>query len=162
MARNQPDPDAALETWQLRLPPEQSTLVQAARAKLRKLLPSANELFYDYAHQLVLCYSPTQNGIDGIVSLAAGKNGTRLYFGKGPQLPDPKRLLQGKAKMVRYVELQAASDLAQADIMALLQAAFALGATSATATHPRPPARPSPKTPRPRSGRTTSRPADRK
>jgi hypothetical protein len=42
----------------------------------------------------------------------------------GPQLPDPKKLLQGSAKQVRFIQLEAASRLAHPDVKALIAAAI--------------------------------------
>ncbi len=54
-------------------------------------LPTANELVYGYSSVFVISYSPTDKGIDGIVSIAARADRVELYFNHGPQLPDPKR-----------------------------------------------------------------------
>lgn len=48
-----------------------------------------------YAHSVVISYSPTEHGIEGIVAIAARADGVRLYFGQGVQAADPKGLLQG-------------------------------------------------------------------
>lgn len=58
------------------------------------------------------------------MSIAARPDGVRLYLNPGPQLPDPKKLLQGKGKQARFVPLKAASDLANPDIKALIDAAI--------------------------------------
>lgn len=91
-------PEAQLRSFIDRLDPKGQKIVRAVRAAIRKRLPTANELAYDYAHSLVLGYSPTDRGIDGIVSIAARADGVRLYFSQGPQLPDPKRLLLGSGR----------------------------------------------------------------
>src|SRR6478609_4198853 len=87
-------------------------LIRSVRAALRKRFPTANELVYDYGHSLVISYSPTEAGGQAIVSAAAGSDGLRLYFMHGPQLPDPKKLLMGSAKEVRFILVKAAKDLA--------------------------------------------------
>ena len=84
----------------------------------------ANELAYDYKTFVVLSYSPTDRGIDGVVSIAARPDGVRLYLNPGPQLPDPKKLLEGAGKQARFVRLEEASDLAHPDIKALIDAAI--------------------------------------
>ena len=40
------------------------------QASVRKRRSTANELVYDYASFFVISYSPTDKGIDGIVSIA--------------------------------------------------------------------------------------------
>jgi hypothetical protein len=52
-----------------------------------------------------------------------------LYFNKGPELPDPKKLLQGSAKQVRFIALETARRIAHPDVEALIVAA--IGASKA-------------------------------
>jgi hypothetical protein len=42
----------------------------------------------------------------------------------GPQLPDPKKLLMGSAKQVRFIQVEAASRLKHPDVEALIAAAI--------------------------------------
>jgi hypothetical protein len=121
----QPAPEARLRSFieSERFDPKDQKLMHSARAAVRKLFPAANELAYNYNHAVVIAYSPSENGIEGIVSLSLLAEGVRLYFTHGPKLPDPKKLLQGSAKMVRFIEVKAASDLAQPDVKALIAAA---------------------------------------
>ena len=99
-------------------------LIRSVRAALRKRFPTANELAYDYNHSVVIAYSPSDRGIEAIVSISLLADGVRLYFMNGPQLPDPKRLLLGSAKQVRFVQVKSASELAHADVEALIAAAM--------------------------------------
>lgn len=115
-------PEAVLQSYIDRLDPKIQKLARSVRAAIQKRLPTANELAYDYKTFVVLSYSPTDRGIDGIVSIAARPDGVRLYL--NPGLPDPKKLLQGKGKQARFVRLEAASDLAHPDIKALIDAAI--------------------------------------
>jgi hypothetical protein len=50
----------------------------------------------------------------------------RLYLTQGPKLPDPKKLLVGSAKQVRYIQLESAKRLAHPDVEALIAAAIDL------------------------------------
>jgi hypothetical protein len=117
-------PEAQLRSFIQRFEPKVQKLIRSVRAVVRKRFPTANELTYDYSHSLVLGYSPTDRGIDGIVSIAAGADGVRLYFNQGPQLPDPKKLLLGSGKQTRFVRVEAASQLAHPDLEALIAAAI--------------------------------------
>src|SRR6185369_9480182 len=109
-------PEAQLRAYIDKLDPKNQKLFRSVRAAVRKRFPTANELAYDYSNSVVIGYSPTERGIDGIVSIAARADGVRLYFNPGPQLPDPKRLLQGSAKQVRFIPVEAASRLAHPDV----------------------------------------------
>ena len=126
--RDDATPDDRLRACIARLDPATQKLVLSIRAALRKRLPSANELAYDYASSLVVCYSPSDRGIEGIVSFAARADGVRLYFMNGPRLPDPKGLLQGSGKDTRYVVVDSARRLADPAIESLLAAAIRVAA----------------------------------
>ena len=101
-------------------------LIRSVRAALRKRFPTANELVYDYGFSLVIAYSPTEQGIEGIFSISARAEGVSLYFTNGPKLPDPKKLLMGSAKMVRFIPVETASRLKHPDVEALIAATIKL------------------------------------
>ncbi len=115
-------PDAQLRAYIDRLDPAIGKLIRSVRAAVRKRLPTANELAYDYGSFVVIGYSPSDKGIDAIVALAARATGVFLYFSQGPQLPDPTKILRGAGKQTRFVQLEAASQLARPDVEALLSA----------------------------------------
>lgn len=121
---NKPAPEAQLRSVIERFDRKDQKLIRSVRTALRKRFPTANELVYDYGFSLVIGYSPTDRGIDSIVSSSARATGVALYFNRGPQLPDPKRLLLGSGKQTRFVELKAASQLAHPDVEALIAAAI--------------------------------------
>jgi hypothetical protein len=115
--------EARLRSFVNRSDPAQQKLFRSMRTALRKRLPTANELVYDYGTFFVISYSPTDNGIDGIVAFAARADGVRLYLLNGPKLPDPKKLLMGSGKMTRFVRLASARQIADPDVEALIVAA---------------------------------------
>ena len=75
-------------------------LGKALRAKLRDRLPGLFELVYVYDSQssLVISYSPTEAGSDGVCALALYPRRVNLFFTGGALLSksDPNRLLQGQ------------------------------------------------------------------
>jgi hypothetical protein len=114
--------------------PDMQERIQACRAKLRARLPDAVELVYDNYNFLVVGYGPTQRSSDAILSLAAYARGVNLCFlQRGPELPDPGRLLQGQGKVARHVPLASADDLDGPRIGAMIDAALELAATPMTA-----------------------------
>ena len=115
-------PAAQLRSFIDRFDPKDQKLIRAVRSAVRKRFPTANELAYDYGRSLVIGYSPTDRGIDSIVALTARATGVSLYFSQGPKLPDPKRLLLGSGKETRFVQVEAASQLAHPDVEALIAA----------------------------------------
>ena len=121
--------EAQLATFFAKYEPAVAKLGKALRAKLRARLPGLLELVYLYETQesLVISYSPTENGYEGLCSIALYPDRVNLYFAQGALLSksDPNKLLQGRGK-VRHVALNAAADLDRAEIEALMVAALKL------------------------------------
>ncbi|MBC7841262.1 MAG: hypothetical protein H7099_03085 [Gemmatimonadaceae bacterium] len=117
-------PEAQLRSLIEKFNARDQRLIRSVRSAMRKRLPTANELVYDYGTFFVIGYSPTAQGIEGIVTIAARPDGVRLYLMNGPQLPDPKKLLMGSAKQVRFIPVEAASRLKHPDVEALIAAAI--------------------------------------
>jgi len=117
-------PEAQLESLIENFDAKDQKLISSVRSALRKRFPTANELVYDYGFSLVIAYSPTEQGIEGIVSLSARAKDVSLYLTHGPQLPDPKKLLMGSAKLVRFIPVESASRLKHPDVEALIAAAI--------------------------------------
>ena len=109
--------------------PAKAKLGKALRAKLRARLPGLFEIVYVYESQnaLVISYSPTEHGYDGLFSLALYPDKVHLYFAQGTLLSkaDPNELLQGRAK-VRHIVMNEVADFDRAEIEALIVAALKL------------------------------------
>ena len=109
--------------------PAMAKLGKALRAKLRDRLPGLFEIVYVYDTQnaLLISYSPTENGYEGLCSIALYPRCVKLFFAQGALLSksDPNKLLQGRAK-VRYVVLNAVADFDRAEIEVLMAAALKL------------------------------------
>ena len=58
------------------------------------------------------------------MAIAARADGVFLYLSHGPQLPDPKKLLQGSGKQTRFIRVDAADELGHPDVEALIVAAI--------------------------------------
>lgn len=110
--------------------PPIAKLGKALRAKVRARLPGLFEVVYRYENQdaLVITYSPTEHGYEGVCSLGVYPDRVQLYFGQGARLgkADPGKLLQGRGKTVRHVVLDRAADFDRPEIQALLEAALRL------------------------------------
>jgi hypothetical protein len=120
-------PEAELRSFISRFDPKVQKLYRSVRTAVRKRFPTVNELAYDYPNSpnsVVISYSPTNRGIEAIVALTARADGVFLYLSHGPQLPDPKKLLQGSAKQTRFIQVEAASQLGHPDVEALIVAAI--------------------------------------
>ena len=123
--RSEPSPEAMLRSFIARFEPADQKLIRAVRAALRKRLPTAHELLYDYTTFFVIGYSPTERGIDSVLAFAGRPDGLRLYFSQGPLLRDPKGLLEGKGKATRFIRLTSAKQLADPDVVAFTTASIA-------------------------------------
>jgi hypothetical protein len=110
--------------------PAVAKLGKALRAKLRDRLPGLFEVVYVYDTQgaLVISYSPTENGYEGLCSLALYPRCVKLFFGQGALLSksDPNKLLEGSGKTVRHVVVNAVADFDRAEIEVLMAAALKL------------------------------------
>ena len=118
--------------------PAMAKLGRALRAKLRARLPGLFEIVYVYANQsaLVISYSPTEHGYDGVCGMALYPQTVHLFFGQGALLSksDPNKLLQGRGKTVRHVVLNAVADFDRAEIEVLMAAALKLAKLSLDAS----------------------------
>jgi hypothetical protein len=114
--------------------PAMAKLGKTLRAKLRARLPGLFEIVYMYENQnaLVISYSPTERGYEGVCSISVYPHVVRLGFGKGAELSksDPNRLLQGSGKTARYVELNSVAEFDRAEIEALIAQAVKLAKLS--------------------------------
>jgi hypothetical protein len=110
--------------------PAMARLGKALRAKLRARLPGLSEIVYVYENQdaLVISYSPTGRGADGLCGIALYPRCVKLFFGQGARLSksDPDKLLEGRGKTVRHVVLNAVADFDRAEIEVLMAAALKL------------------------------------
>src|SRR6185295_7907803 len=106
--------------------PKDQKLIRAVRTVIRKRLPGAYELVYDYTAFFVIGYSPTDKAIDGILGIAARANDVRLYFMHGKKLRDPKKLLKGAGSTTRFIQVKTSSQLAHPDVKALMAAEIEL------------------------------------
>jgi len=123
------NPETQLASYFAQYEPAIAKLGKALRAKLRERLPGMFEIIYVYANQdaLVISYSPTENGYEGLFSLGLKPDGVKLYFAQGALLAkaDPGKLLKGSAK-VRHVVMNKAADFDRDEIQALMAAALKL------------------------------------
>jgi hypothetical protein len=126
LANSKITPDSELRSCIARFDPKIQKLAKSVRTAVRRRFPAANELVYDYGRSLVIGYSPSEHGIESIVSTATRADGVALYFNNGPRLPDPKGLLLGTGKATRFIQLDSARQVAHRDTEAFIVAAIGL------------------------------------
>lgn len=115
--------EAELRSCIERFDPGNQKIFRSVRSAMRKRLPTANELAYDYGSHVVIAYAPTDRGIEAALAIALRANGVQLYLNQGKKLPDPNKLLQGSGQ-ARFVWLDSARKLADPDVAALISAAL--------------------------------------
>ncbi len=108
-----------------KLAPTHADLVAAVRRWLRKRLPTAHEVVYEYADCVVVSYTPSGRGYEGVLAIRAGAEGVRLCVGVSGGLPDPEKLLHGSGKQMRWLDVESASTLRRPAVAALADGAIA-------------------------------------
>ena len=119
--------EAQLQTLIAKFAPAHLRLIGAMRRCLRKRLPTAHEVVYEY-HNLgavVISFSPNEHGYEGVLGIRASADGVKLYFNQGKELPDPEKLLQGSGKQTRSIDMEGASTLARPEVASLIDEAIA-------------------------------------
>jgi len=104
--------------------PAHQRLIGAVRRSLRKRLPTAHEVVYEYRDCFVISYSPNEHGYEGVLALRGSADGVKLYFTRGKGLPDPEKLLRGSAN-ARWIQLEGASTLTRPAVARLMDEAIA-------------------------------------
>jgi len=122
-------PARQLNTFLARFDPKIRGLARAARAKLRRRMPTAIELVYDNYRALAIGFAASERMSDTIVSVAVYARGVNLYFMYGAALADPHHLLLGAGNQGRFVRLESPDTLDRRDIDGLLAAAIDEGET---------------------------------
>lgn len=121
--------EAQLRAFIDTIAPTQQRRTAALRKALRQRLPTACEIVYAYADSVVISYAANERGYEGVLSVRVSADEIKLYFNPGKGLPDPEKLLQGSAKLVRWIPLESAATLTRPAVAALIDAAIARSPT---------------------------------
>ena len=116
--------EAQLRTLIAKFAPAHLRLIGAMRRWLRKRLPTAHEVVYEYRDFFVISYSPNERGYEGVLAIRASADAVKLYFNQGKDLPDPAKLLQGSSQ-TRWIHLEGAATLARPEVARLIEEAIA-------------------------------------
>lgn len=116
--------EAEVRTLIGKFAPSHLRLISAMRRLLRKRLPTAQELVYEYRDWFVISYSPNEHGYEGVLAIRADAVGVKLYFNRGKDLPDPEKLLHGSSN-ARWIRPEGASTLARPEVARLIEEAIA-------------------------------------
>jgi hypothetical protein len=127
--------EAELAGFVAKFAPEMQERIRACRAKLQARFPNAVQPVYDNYNFLVIGFGPSERASEAIFSLAAHRRGINLCFlQRGPELPDPQRVLRGSGTVVRNVALGSADDLDGPEVRSLIDAALPLAKMPMTAS----------------------------
>jgi hypothetical protein len=118
--------EAELRTLIAKFAPAHLRLIGAMQRSLRKRLPTAHEVVYQYLNlgAVVISFSPNEHGYEGVLAMRATADGVKLYFNQGKELPDPEKLLQG-ASQTRWINVEGAFTLARPEVARLIDEAIA-------------------------------------
>ncbi len=116
--------EAQVRTLIDKFAPAHLRLVSALRRWLRKHLPTAHEVVYEYRNWFVISYSPSEHGYEGVLAIRGSAEGVKLYFNQGKALPDPGKLLHGSSQ-TRWIHVEGASTLARPEVVRLIDEAIA-------------------------------------
>lgn len=117
--------EAGVRTLIARFTPGHLRVIGAMRRSLRKRLPAAHEVVYEYRDCFVISYSPSERGYEGVLAIRGSADGVRLYFNRGKELPDPEKVLRGSGGRARFIVVDRASTLARPVVASLIDEAIA-------------------------------------
>lgn len=97
---------------------EVCNLAISLRNFLLKNLPGIQEQLDNKAKIIAYGYGPGYK--DNICNILLSKNGVKLGFNRGAELPDPEKLLEGSGKVHRYVVIKTGKDIRSSALKKLL------------------------------------------
>jgi hypothetical protein len=102
------------------------TVAAAALKEVRRRLPGAVELVYDNYNALAIAFSPSEKRGDIVLSVTLYPRWVSLFFTRGVELRDPRKLLKGGGKAIRHVVLEDAGAVKRPEVNALIDEALRL------------------------------------
>jgi hypothetical protein len=119
-------PASELNRFIARYTPEIARLARGALARMRKHLPSAQQLVYDNYNVCGIGFSPTERASDVIFSIALYPRSVNLFFLQAMKsdLRDPEKLLRGSGKLVRFIPLTSPAQIDSAAVQRLMKQAL--------------------------------------
>ena len=117
--------EAQVRTLIDKFAPAHLRLIGAMRRWLRKRLPTAHEVVYEYRDCFVISFSPNEHGYEGVLGIRGSADGVKMFFNHAKELPDPAKLLQGAGKQTRLINVEGASTLARPEVARLIEEAIA-------------------------------------
>src|SRR5262249_18647627 len=98
-------PDRYLRAGIARFSPPIRAIANATLARLRALMPGANEFIYDNYNAFVVGFGPNDRPSDAVFSVVVYPKQVNLGFIHGAVLDDPDKVLQGSGTQFRHIKL---------------------------------------------------------
>lgn len=96
--------------------------VMQLRQFILSTLPAVTEQLDIPARMIAYCYG--QKYAELVCTIIPSKNGLKLGFNRGVDLPDPGNLLEGSGKISRYVVIKRKADITSPALKQLLKNAY--------------------------------------
>lgn len=119
-----PSPQKQLDGFLDKFLPEIATQARACLKILRARMPGAVQFVYDNYNGLVIGFGPSEKASEAVFSLVLYPRYLRLFFLQGKKVPDPGKVLEGNANVVRHIRLTGPADLHRPDIREVMEAAM--------------------------------------
>jgi len=117
-------PDPRLLSYLSSYNPHVSNLALAVREVVLEEAPEAIESI-SKGYAVVMAFSFTGKPLkDGFCHVVTYSSYVNLGFNRGALLPDPRRVLTGKGKLIRHIKIQTESDLSRPYLRRYIQAAI--------------------------------------
>ena len=122
--------ETQLASYFAKYEPAMAKLGKALRAKLRARLPGLFEIVYVYENQnaLVIAYSPTERGYEGVCTISVYPRLVRLGFGRAPSCRSRTRTscCKVRARLCGTSRLNSVADFDRPEIESLIADAVKL------------------------------------
>jgi len=119
-----PSPASQLAAFISKYSPEMQASAHGILRKMRTRVRGACELVYDNYNTLAIAFAASERVSEAVFSIAVYPRWVSLFFIDGVHLPDPNGILKGSGKTMRHIVLQAATDLDEPAVRALIIAAL--------------------------------------
>lgn len=119
-----PKPKAEYLAFLAPFSPAIQKVALSTRALVLSECPGATEFLYDAYNAVSSGYGFTGRPSDCFFHVAAYAQWVNLGFNRGSQIPDPRRILQGKGNWVRHIRIAEPADLEKPEVRAFVKAAI--------------------------------------
>ena len=121
-----------IDEWLGKLPPDLQRITRELIAIARKNMPGVHE----YIYHDVMGYSVNDSLFDRVCYIAPQKNGyVKFGFFFVAGLPDPKKLLTGEGKRLRYVKIWSVEEVKNPALAKLVSTTWKQAPQSVAAVH---------------------------